>query len=809
MSSTIAKIIGFIFLALVVILMILIVAGGILVWRQFPKVDGELQLPGLNARVEVLRDSYGIPHIYASNPHDLFMAQGYVEAQDRFWQMEFWRRIGTGELAEILGESGLETDKFIRTIGWHRTAAEEIDLMSPETRDAFDAYVEGVNAFLEQHPDGKSIEFYLLRMNGVNYQPEPWTILNSVTWAKFMAWQLGGNMDSELARAHIVARIGTPALTTLMPPYREDYPVIVPHTLNPASLDAVLTDPLRIGNNTSGQIIGSNSWAVSGTKTTSGYPYLANDPHLAIMMPSIWYEIGLHCEPVGESCPYNVTGVTFPSAPAVVIGHNDQIAWGLTNLGPDVQDLYIEKINPENPNQYEYQGTWVDMEIRREEIVVAGEDEPVVIFVRSTRHGPIMNDVVGGVEETWSFGWEPLALKWTASSPGKLFDSLLGLNRAQNWDEFRSALQEWNVPSQNMLYADKEGNIGYQSPGMIPIRRNGNGSIPVPGWTSEYEWIDYIPFDDLPRSFNPEEGYIVTANNAVVGPEYPYFISMDWAYGYRARRILEMIEDEDVFTLEDMQRMQGDNISVYALDILPYLLQVSPDDAAQAQVLDLLRDWNGDMDRESAEAVLFEVLKLSLVERVFADELGEQLVQDIGWNLSVALSRLLEEGSIEWFDDIHTEEVESKEEIILLALSDSLEILEEQLGGDPSKWRWGDLHTATFKNETFGESGIAPIEWLFNRGPVEVDGTAGTVNNTAYDPKDPFSVSTLPSYRQVVDLQYFENSQSMHTTGQSGNTYHKHYDDMIDPWRNIEYHPMLWTRGQVEAATQSRLILNP
>jgi penicillin amidase len=789
--------------------LIVLIVGAVSVRAQFPKTDGELQLPGLQARVEVLRDSYGIPHIYAENPHDLFMAQGFVEAQDRFWQMEFWRRIGTGRLSEILGESGLETDKFVRTIGWHRTAEEEIELMDPDVRSVFEAYVEGVNAFLRIHPDGKSIEFQLLRLNGVDYEPEPWTLINSMTWAKFMAWNLGGNMDSELARAHIVARVGVSGLETLMPPYGEGYPVIVPHPINSASLEAVPTDPFNSDTIGSGQIVGSNSWAISGTRTESGTPLLANDPHLGIQMPSIWYEIGLHCDPVGPDCPYNVTGVTFPSAPAIVIGHNDNIAWGLTNLGPDVQDLFVEKVNPENPDQYEYLGKWEDMEIVREEIIVAGEDEPIVVFSRSTRHGPIINDIVGGSEEEWSYGWEPLALKWTALEPGRIFNSLLLLSTAQNWDEFRVAVSDWNVPSQNMLYADRDGNIGYQSPGLIPIRRRGDGSLPVPGWTGEYEWVDFIPFEELPHAFNPPEGYIVTANHAVVGDEYPYFISMDWDPGYRARRIIEMIEEDDVISFEDMQRMQGDNISVYALDILPYILQISPDDPAQAQALDMLRVWDGDMHRDSAEAALFEALKMSMVERVFADELGEQLVSKLRWDLGVALNRLLEEDSVEWFDDIRTEEVESQEEILLIALADSLEYLDDALGSNASKWRWGDLHTATFENQTLGKSGIPPIEWLLNRGPVEIDGTSGTVNNTAFNMNEPFGVVTLPSYRQVVDLQYFENSQSMHTTGQSGNTFHKHYDDMIDPWRNIEYHPMLWTRGQVEAAVESRMILTP
>jgi penicillin amidase len=416
---------------------------------------------------------------------------------------------------------------------------------------------------------------------------------------------------------------------------------------------------------------------------------------------------------------------------------------------------------------------------------------------------------VGGVEAEWSYGWQPLALSWTALEPGTIFESLVRLNKAQNWEEFREAMTYWDVPSQNTIYADRDGNIGYQSPGLIPIRARGDGSMPVPGWTGEYEWTGYIPFEDLPVAFNPPEGYIVTANHAVVDESYPYFLSMDWAPGYRARRIIEMIEGDEALTFADMQVMQGDNISTYARDLLPYILAIPTDRPEQAQALDWLRNWDGDMDRERPEAALFEAFRLYLVERVYGDELGGQLTDDIRWNFSVAMSRQLENGDTRWFDDITTEEVETPEDTMLLALDDAYTFLVESQGKDIAGWRWGDMHQAMFENQTFGLSGIAPIEWIFNRGPVEVDGSAGTVNDTAYDMNEPYGVTSLPSYRQVIDLQYFEESKSMHTTGQSGNVFHKHYNDMIDPWREIQYHPMLWTRGQVEAAAEYRLTLRP
>jgi len=811
---------------LLVLLAIVLVVGLIgcgyglfAVRRPWPKTDGTVRVDGLQVETTIIRDSWGVPHIYASNSHDLFFAQGYAHAQDRFWQMEFWRRIGSGRLSEILGDSALEQDRFIRTVGWHRTAAEELERMDAETLTALEAYVEGVNAYISTHKKRLGLEFTMLGLTGVKFEPEPWTPLDTITWAKVMAWDLGGNMDDELLRAHIAARLGASAVAELMPPYPDDYPVIVPHPLTGASLRAVPDAAFETHFLGEGDDLGSNNWVIAGERTETGMPLLANDPHLGIQMPSIWYEVGLHCEPVGPDCPYNVTGASFPSVPGVIIGHNDHIAWGVTNVGPDVQDLFIEKVNPENPNQYEYEGQWVDMDIVREEITVAGEDDPVVVNVRITRHGPIVNDVVGGEEEDWAFGWQPLAFSWTALEPGTLVQSILLLDRAGNWEEFRDALSYWDVPSQNFVYADVEGNIGYQTPGRIPIRAAGDGSMPVPGWTGEYEWVDYIPFDELPRTFNPAEGYIATANNAVVGPDFPYFITNDWSPGYRARRIVEMIEADDSISLADIQTMQGNSSPVWAEDVLPHLLvlpakvsgSTAVDERRLAEALELLRAWDGRADRDSAAAALFEAFRLHLIDLTFGDELGEQLLKKARGSAGVVLVDILEPENEDshWFDDITTPEVETRDEILLQALEEAVEELTETLGRNMDEWRWGDLHTATFENQSLGKSGIGPIEAIFNRGPFAVDGTIATVNNTGYSMSNPYTVRVVPSYRQIVDLGDLTRSVSMHTTGQSGHPYHTHYDDMIDPWRNIEYHPMLWERADVEADAEGELVLKP
>ncbi len=795
-----------------VLMIIVLVVGGMglyVVRRSFPKTSGTLQVPGLEQEVEIFRDTMGVSHIYASNQNDLFFAQGYVHAQDRFWQMEFSRRVGSGRLSEILGDATLEQDRFIRTVGWHRTAAAELELLNDHELSILNSYSQGVNAYINQQSGKLGLEFTLLGLTGVRYEPEPWTPLNTLTWGKVMAWDLGGNRSAELTRAHIAARLGSQAVDDLMPPYDESHPTIVSSSLSEVTLASIPDSLFTLNTLGTGPGLGSNNWVIAGSRTASGKPILADDTHLGIQMPSIWYEVGLHCSPVSPECPFNVVGFSFAGVPAVILGHNDRIGWGVTNLGPDVQDLFIERINPQDPNQYEYQGRYLDMELIREEIQVAGQDEPEVVIVRKTRHGPIINDILGGIEEDWSFGWQPLAFSWTALEPGTIWQSVFMINQAQNWDEFRAALDFWDVPSQNFVYADVDGNIGYQTPGRIPIRAAGNGSIPSPGWTGTHEWLNTIPFESLPSVLNPPSGYIVTANNAVVDEDYPYFISTDWAPGFRARRIAEMIEALESISLEDIPPMHGDPKQLYAVDILPYVLSTQPSDPTHAQLLDLLRDWDGYAWRDSVAAAVFEALRVHLVDRAYGDELGDQLLNRSRSSLMIALKNHLPDPETSWFDDIYTDQVETRDEIVLLALEDTVQELSEKLGKDIESWNWGRLHTATFKNQSLGQSGIWLLEWLLNRGPVAVDGSSGTPNATSYSFANPYEVSAVPSQRHILDFQYFEQSLSMHTTGQSGHPFHPHYDDMIDPWRNIEYHPMLWTRGQVEAAVADYLVLTP
>jgi penicillin G amidase len=819
-------------LILVLVLVVLIAAGGFYVTRaSFPKTDGELTLSELDHPVDVYRDSNGIPNIYADTTHDLFFAQGYAHAQDRFWQMDFERHVGTGRLSEIFGESQVETDMFLRTLGWEQIARQEWDAASTDAKLALQSYADGVNAYLADHSGASlSLEYAVLKLNNRSYAPPAWTPVDSLVWAKVMSWDLRSNMDQEIILAKAQKVVGEYA-SDLLPAYPDDRPVIVPDWQSPASITPVasldMTDLLsRVEHNVSlvdaftgpaGPDIGSNNWVLSGDLTTTGMPILANDPHLGIQMPSIWYENGLHCTTVSDACPYEVAGFSLLGFPGVVLGHNANIAWGVTNLPADVQDLYIERINPDNPNQYEVDGEWVDAETRIETIDVAGGD-PVPITVRVTRDGPIISDVYGDLENFSEDVNLPLpepygiALKWTALQPSRTLEAALAYNRASNWDEFKAALSMWDVPSQNFIYADVEGHIGYHAPGRIPIRANGDGTVPVPGWTDDYEWVGYIPFDDLPWSYDPPEGYIVTANNAVIRPDLQPFLGTTWAYGTRAQRILDMISGDKI-SPDDVRSMQFDSANIEAEALIPWLLGLSSDQVEVSQAQQILENWKGTdgayrMDADSQGAALFGALWRHLIMDIYFNDLPEGLRPNGRDSVSVAIQALLEDPTNFWWDDPATPEVETRDVILERSLVDAWNETSDLLG-DAAGWTWGDLHTATFRNQTFGESGIKPIEMLFNRGPFKAPGSTDMVNATSWVVEDGYEVAALPSMRMVIDFSNLDASTGIHTTGQSGHAYNRHYDDMIQRWLTGETAPLYWERDSIVAASKDHLVLRP
>ncbi len=820
--------------------------------KSFPQVEGEVNIAGLNNPVDIYRDGMGIPHIYATSTHDLFMAQGYVHAQDRFWQMDFWRHIGSGRLSEMFGSGQIETDSFLRTLGWRQVAEQEYAELGPEARAILDSYTEGVNAYIETHtPVELSLEYLIL--TGVlnpDYTIEPWTPINSLTWGKAMAWDLGGNMDNEIERVTLLKMLTPTQLAELYPPYPEDYPVIVPTIgedvssvegsifnvqqmeLQPSTLDlqsvaeniALLDSVLG----PRGPEIGSNSWAVSGKLSATGMPLLANDMHLGIQMPSIWYQNALHCQPKSDACPYEVTGFSFAGVPGVVAGHNDNIAWGFTNLGPDVQDLFIEKVNPEDPNQYEVNGQWVDFETRQETIKVGGGDL-VELTVRLTRHGPVVSDTYGSLKDQIDTKKDPeatpfkdkagidlpenyaIALSWTALSPSTPFEAIWGFNKAQNWDEFRAAARNFHVPAQNLLYADTQGNIGYQTPGDIPVRKNGNGALPVPGWNDDYEWLGYIPFEHLPYVFNPESGYIATANNQASPRDYPYFISKDWDYGQRAARIVEMIQTAPgKIDADYIQSMHGDSKNLNAEALTPILLSLELDSELATVRNQFLADWDYQEHADSVSATVFETFWWHLLTDTFQDDLPKDYLPEGGARWYVVMRDLIQQPDSQWWDDKETDAVETRDDMFIRAFDEAVTQLKKEHGKDSAKWPiWGELHSATFRNQTLGESGIGPIEALFNRGPYVTGGGKSVVDATGWTVGESFEVDWLPSEREIVDLSNLDASLALHTTGQSGHAFDKHYADMAPMWADVQYYPMWWEQASVKADAEDHLRLVP
>jgi penicillin amidase len=796
--------------------------------RAFPDVDGEVNIAGLDASVEVVRDDMGIPHIYASTPHDLFVAQGYVHAQERFWQMDVWRHIGSGRLSEMFGDTQLETDTFLRTLGWREIAESQYTNAPPEMQAIMQAYSDGVNAYLAtQSPADLSFEYTVLEFTNHSYTPETWSPVDTLTWGIAMAWDLRGNMDSEIERAMLLGTLPDAQVAQLFPPYPGDInPYIVPATDSgaeavAASLRSVpgvrralasvqdnldLIAALRVADSEAG--IGSNSWVVSGAHTNTGSPILANDPHLAIQMPSIWFQNGLHCTEASSDCPFEVAGFSFAGVPGVIIGHNADIAWGVTNLGPDVQDLYVEKVNPDNPNQYEVNGTWVDMDVREETINVAGGD-PVTIEVRTTRHGPIISGSYEALDDFDQSGVDTpqpyaIALRWTAldTNPG-IVETFIGLDTAANWEEFRTALASFTVPAQNFIFADTSGNIGYQAPGRIPIRANGDGTLPVPGWTDDYEWTGFIPFDELPRSYNPESGYIVTANNAVVDDTYPYPITYDWNHGYRARRIVDLVGSNPGINLAQHGSIQFDSFSLNAQTVLPYLL------AFDTPLRDVLASWDLGNQVDSSAAAAFNAVWARLMEYTFHDDLPEDYWPNGAGRWFTVVGAMLETPDDPFWDDRTTDAVEDRDAILTRAVADGYADMQEVFGDDPDEWSWGEMHLSVFRNQTLGDSGIGIVEDRFNRGPYATSGGADLVNATGWTAYEGFETTWLPSMRMLVDLGDLSRSLTTHTTGQSGHADHPHYDDMIPLWLAGEYSPMNWTRAQVDAAAEATQILKP
>ncbi len=841
--------------ALTLVLVASLLTGVVLLRRSFPQTAGEIEVPGLAGDVEVVRDDHGIPQIYADTTEDLMRAQGYVHAQERFYEMDVRRHATAGRLAEMFGEDALETDVYVRTMGWRRVAEAELPLLDPATRVALDAYAAGVNAYLdEREPSQVSLEYTLLNVQGLDYRPEPWTSVDSLAWLKAMAWDLRGNMVDEIDRSLTAAAVGERRAEQLWPAYPlDDHAPIVgqgavvdgvfeqdadTYATRLPTRPAPFADPdvaaqLRSLAATTGRMpawlgrgdgLGSNSWVVSGEHTDTGEPILANDPHLGVSMPGVWMQVGLHCRTVGEACPYDVAGFSFSGVPGVIIGHNADIAWGFTNLGPDVTDLYVERVVGD---RWRHGGELLPLEQREERIEVADGD-PVTITVRSTDHGPIVSDVDDELARVASDAGVPrgsadraeyaVSLSWTALTPAPTADAILALDRARDWTSFRAAAADFAVPSQNIVYADREGHIGYQAPGRVPIRKSGNdGLTPSAGWRPENDWTgEYVPYDGLPSVLDPDEGFVVTANQAVTGPDYPYFLGADFDRGYRSQRIRDLVEEQvadgGTVSVDDALATQRDVRNDWAATLVPHLvrprLAATYDDDGQR----LLDDWDLTQPADgpqSAAAAYFNVVWRNLLALTFDDELTGDQRADGGDRWIAAVGDLLERPDDPWWDDVTTDVVETRDDIVRTALLDARDELTSTVSPDPDDWTWGQLHRLELDSSTLGESGIAPVEHLFNRGGWEVGGGGSLVDATGWDAREGYEVATAPSMRMVVSLADLDDSRWINLTGVSGHAYHPHYADQTDLMVEGRTLPWAFSREAVEAAGEDTLTLVP
>jgi len=863
---------------LVILLVVVLAVAGTVVGllaaisgRALPATGGSLQVPGLAAPVRIARDANGIAQVYAVGSDDLFFAQGWLHASERMWQMEVWRHISAGRVAELFGPSEVDTDRFIRTLGWHRAAERDLAAASPAVRRALDRYAAGVNAWLDQNRGRLGLTFVISgllagRDGGLGgYEPEPWTPLDSVAFGKLQAWSLGGNFDAEVFRVAADARFGDPALTdALFPPYPAGAPVIYDPAARPtptaseasaqagqparaagpavpaADVDGLLAlarladgVPRLAGIDGGGGLLGShglgsNNWVVAPERSATGTALLANDPHLGIQMPSIWYMNGLHCAPVGEACPYDVAGVSFPGVPAVILGHNARIAWGATNVGPDVQDLFLETPDPADPsNRYLHAGQSLAYVTREETIAVAGGD-PVTITVRETVHGPVITDVVDELKDAAT----PYALRWTAlAEPDGLLDSFFALNRAGSFAEFRDALRGYVAPSQNFVYADVDGNIGYQMPGFVPIRPAGDlGDRPVDGASGAHDWTGYVPFEELPAMENPASGIIVTANNLVAGPDYPYLIHRETDAGWRAARIRALLEEAAAsgggVTLDELAAIALDTRPLRADAVIPALLGTRPATEDGRTVQARIRAWDRHCPVDSRGCAAYEVSEWRLLRRLFDPWLGELAMDYVGSDPSrLALHAALGDPASRFWDDPGTETVETRTDVLAAALDAAGADLREQLGDD-ARWTWGRVHTTTFDEQTLGTSGIGPLEWYLDVGPVAVPGTQDAPDNSSMsfgawypDPDDPsagpgtlrdaFEVRNAPSYRLAIDMGRLDRARIVTTTGQAGNPFDRHYGDLVDDWLAGRSVPLPFSGAAVDAATVAELTLTP
>ncbi len=868
-------------LVAVLLVAVLLVAGLVTVRRPLPSYAADVAVPGLDGPVTIKRDEQGVPQIYADDPADLFYAQGYVHAQDRFFQMDVRRHITAGRLSELVGadETALAADTVVRTLGWRQVAEAELPLLNPQTRNYLQSYADGVNAYISSRSPGELSVGYVVLGTQVDLgRVDPWTPVDSLAWLKAMAWDLRSNYDDELGRALAYATVGNvDQVNLLYPPYPTSMNAPITTGTSGASLQGALTAaaagpgtapaerpsgqaeapappapfgladpeaesalaavstalaavPETLGR---GEGVGSNAWVVGGQFTESGEPLLAADPHLEATMPSVWYQAGLHCNEVSAACPFEVAGFTFAGMPGVIIGHNASIAWGMANLAPDVTDFFLERTRGDTAL---LDGQWLPLTTRTEKIRVAGSDD-VTVTVRSSSHGPLLSDVLSILRRLGEKAPAPenvdrgegfdVALSWTALTPGRTADAIFAINSAADWDQFRAALTLFDAPAQNVLYADTAGHIGYQAAGRVPIRPAGSGlgqadgTWPRLGWESAWNWTGIVGFDALPSVYDPPEGFIVAANQQAQAGSG---LSADWDYGYRAQRIRSLIlaktEGAGKLTTAEMSEIQLDTYNYFAAQLLVPTLLATPatDEASKARMeftneaTRLLIHWDGTQGADSAAAAYYNAVWSNLLLRTFGDQLPQAVQPDGGSRWFEVMRGLLQQPNNPWWDDATTPTViESRDQILSSVLVDARLELTASLGKDPKRWRWGDLHRLTARQQPLGApSSPAVVQWLVNGDRLPVGGSNSTVNVGSWSPANgDYEVSKISSMRMVVDLADVDASTWVDFTGVSGHPWSSHFGDQTETWLEGGSYRWAFTDDAIDGSTVNTMKLTP
>ncbi|MED5619381.1 penicillin acylase family protein [Ideonella sp. BN130291] len=776
----------------------LLLAGAFWLYSRavLPVTDGTLDLPGAGGEIRIERDADGVPTIRAGNLQDLMFGLGVAHAQDRLWQMETHRRIGAGRLSEAFGEGALDTDRFLRALGVRRAAAAQWERTQGESREVLLAYTRGVNAVLQRQAKVLPPEFLIL---GV--KPQAWDPVDSLAWGVMMAWDLGGNWGTELLRARLALKLPVNRINELLPPYPGDQPLA---TADYAALfrELKLGDPggrqARLAAPPSGvEGVGSNNWVVAGSRSQSGKPLLANDPHLKLSAPALWYFARL------EAPGFKMAGATMPGLPLVVLGQSQHIAWGFTNTGPDVQDLYLEKINPDDPSQYQTPDGWAAFDAVDEVIRVKGKPD-VKLQVRRTRHGPVISDA-GVADDLIGPAGRPayaIAMRWTAlDADAEPIGANLATTRATSVEQYIAASSAWVAPMQNMVVADTAGHIGFVAAGRVPLRHPDNdlhGVVPVPGWDARYDWTGFVPAQATPRETDPPRGFIATANQRIHAKDYPYFLGNDWALPYRQQRIEHLLQARPQHTADSFAAMQADVQSLAAAPLLPWLMKAQATHPLAAAARTHLQGFDGTMAADRAAPLIFWAWARHLTQRVFADELGSIYERSLSSrSYRDALEGVLARNDGWWCDDKATPAAETCAAQADAALNEALAELQARLGDDVAQWRWGDVHQARSEHRPFSKV-KALSRWFELRTPVGGDTYTVNVSRVALRPDTTTGELYLdehgPSLRAIYDLADPAQSRFMHSSGQSGIVSSPLYRNFAERWARVEYLP-LWGRG--------------